>query len=86
MKNIYYNKNNDEVLKLFSTSKKGLAGKVVLEKQKEFGFNELPKAKQKGVFSILFDELCEPIVIILLLTVVISLFTRCFCDTFYCGN
>ena len=50
----FYNKNIDEIINFLNSDLKGLNKKEVLERQKEFGFNELPKPKQKTLLQIFF--------------------------------
>lgn len=52
---------NEEILGL-----KGLSASQVLQKQKAFGFNELPQSAKRNFFKIVFDVLKEPMLILLL--------------------
>lgn len=53
---------------------KGLSAKVVAKKQKEFGFNELPNRERKNILKIVLDLVTEPMIFLLLITVIIYFF------------
>ena len=80
MKNSFSNITVEEVLKALDTTKKGLTSAKVEALQKEYGLNALPKARKKTIPEILFKEIKEPIVLILLITIIISFFTQEYVD------
>jgi Ca2+-transporting ATPase len=45
---------------------KGLSGQAAAERLKEDGYNELPSQKKKNIFSIMFDILREPMLLLLI--------------------
>lgn len=69
-----------ELFKVLNSSKKGLRDEDVLRLQKEYGKNEIPQEKPKSILKILAEELKEPIVLILLVTIIISFFTQEYVD------
>ena len=80
MKNTFYNKDINEVLKILNTSKKGLKKEDVLKLQEEYGLNTLPKAHKETILEILWKEIKEPIVLILIMTIIISFFSKEYVD------
>ncbi len=64
--------NREEVLNLLKVNNNGLNSKEVLERQKEYGFNELPKEKKDTIFTIFLHEFKDPIVMILIITIIFS--------------
>ena len=57
----------------------GLEEEVVKEKQKEKGLNQLNKVKKEGFIEEFFEELTEPLILLLILTAIIYLYLG---DTF----
>ncbi len=53
---------------------KGLSGKEVAERQKKFGYNELPSRESKNIFKIIWGLVTEPMIFLLLATVVLYFF------------
>lgn len=78
--NYYLDK--EEVLKKLKTSINGLSSKEVLERQKRYGKNVLPKKKQDGIFKIFLRQIIDPIILILLVTIIFSFVTREYFDMF----
>ena len=71
----YYYQNLDDVIKEFKTDiNNGLTPKKVLERQKIYGRNIIPSQKKKSVFKIFFSGIFDPIVLLLLFTVIVSFF------------
>ena len=64
----------EEVYKRLNSSKKGLNIEQVEELQQKNGKNILPKKKSDSFFKIFFNELKDPIVILLLITALFSFF------------
>ncbi|MBI4065789.1 HAD-IC family P-type ATPase [Candidatus Kaiserbacteria bacterium] len=62
----WYAKSTQEVLEEFGTNEHGLSSAVAAQRVKEFGFNELPKAKMEGYFAIFFRQFASPLIYILL--------------------
>ena len=69
----FYNKNIDEIINFLNSDLKGLNKEEVLERQKEFGFNELPKPKQKTLLQIFLKQFLIPLMIILMVAAIASL-------------
>lgn len=78
--NTFHKQNIKEVLKNLKTRETGLKKEEVEKLRAKYGKNELPKAKEDTVIDILIREIKEPIVLILLATVLISFFTREYVD------
>lgn len=65
-----------DVLKEFHTSLNGKTSEEVILLQKKYGLNELPKAKKDSIFVIFLRELKDPIVMVLLATILLSFLTH----------
>ncbi len=63
-----------EILKKLKTTEKGLTREEVTVRQNQYGLNELPQKKGTSVFQILWEELTDPIVLLLIVTVFFSFF------------
>ena len=70
---MYYNKKNDEIFKELEITGEGLDEKEVLTRQKKFGKNILPKKKSDSIIKIFFNEFKDPMIILLLFVIIISL-------------
>ena len=68
----FYNVGIAEVLKKLQTSFNGLSTEEALDRLKKYGKNELPKKKNDGIIKIFFKQILDPIVIILLVTILFS--------------
>ena len=68
----WYSLDKDEVLKKLNVDKKGLTNKQVKENQTKYGLNVLPRKKRDTVFKIILREILNPIVMLLIVTVVFS--------------
>lgn len=68
----YYSISIDEVLKEFDTSREGLSDKEAEKRLKENGYNELRNKKPKTVFELVWKELTDPMILILLGAVLLS--------------
>lgn len=69
---MYYNKSINEVVKELESTNKGLTNEEALKRLKRDGLNELPRKKKKSVLKILFEELFNPIEVMLLITILLS--------------
>ena len=75
MKDNYYSLSSNEVIKKMKTNCTiGLSEKEVLVRQKKYGKNILPRKKNDSIIKIFFSGLIDPIVLLLIVTVVISIF------------
>lgn len=68
----YYQKNYEEVIQELNTNKNGLNKIEVDKRLKQYGKNELPTKKIDSFFKILVRQLKDPIVCILVITVIFS--------------
>ena len=70
---MYYNKKNDEIFRELEITGEGLNEKEVLTRQGKFGKNILPKKKSDSIIKIFFNEFKDPMIILLLFVIIISL-------------
>ena len=70
---MYYNKKNNEIFKELKITGEGLNEKEVLTRQGKFGKNILPKKKSDSIIKIFFNEFKDPMIILLLFVIIISL-------------
>ena len=68
----WYLKDSKEVIKALNSNINGLSSKEAKKRQKQYGLNILPKKKSDSIFKILFRQLNDPIVLLLVITVVFS--------------
>jgi len=68
----YYSKTKEEVLDLVSSNEKGLTSAEARKRLEENGKNELPQAKQDGIFKLFFSQFKDPMELILVVTVILS--------------
>ncbi len=73
MKDNWYLYSVKEVLEKLNVDKLGLTNKNVKLSQEKYGLNVLPKKKRDSIFKIILRELLNPIVLLLIVTVVFSL-------------
>ena len=72
--NSNYNEMNEyELLDYLETTHDGLTNQEALKRLVEYGKNELPKKKKESIIKIFFNELIDPIVILLLVAIIASL-------------
>ena len=69
---MFYNKEIEKIEKELETSSTGLEKKQVQERLKKYGKNILPKKKKDSVFKIFFNELRDPIVLLLIVAIIVS--------------
>jgi len=69
---MYYNKKIEVIEKELNTNIDGLTDAQVLERFEKYGKNILPKKKKDSVLKIFFSEFKDPIVILLLFTILVS--------------
>lgn len=68
----YYQLDKEEVLSQLSSSSEGLKDEDISTLQKQFGENALAEAKQRSKFSILFAQLNDVMILILIVAAVVS--------------
>ena len=73
MEEKWYNLKIDDVILKLKSSEDGLTEKEANDRLKKYGTNELPRKKTDGFFKIFGRQLLDPIVILLIITVVFSL-------------
>ena len=69
---MYYNKDIEKIEKELNTSLNGLRDEDVKERLAKYGKNTLPKKKKDSVLKIFLSEFKDPIVLLLLFTVIAS--------------
>jgi len=69
-----YNQEIKDALDEFNSSPQGLSEEYYQKNLSKFGLNELEKRKRKSLLGKLIKNLIEPIIIILFLAAVVSLF------------
>lgn len=67
-----YNKNTETVMEILKTSAKGLSQNEVIERQKKYGKNILPKKKLDSILKIFFNEFKDPMIILLIVAIIVS--------------
>ena len=70
---MYYNKSPEELEKELQASSKGLSKEEVIVRQQKYGKNILPKKEKDSVLKIFLREFKDPMVILLLVAIVVSL-------------
>lgn len=70
--NMFYNQNVENIYEELKTSKTGLSTNVARARIEKYGLNILPTKKRKSIIKIFLSEFKDPIVILLLLTVLFS--------------
>lgn len=69
---LWYKETIEETLSFFETTKEGLTANEVSKRLEKYGINTLPKAKTKNIFQIFVEQLNDPIIYILIITVILS--------------
>ena len=70
---MFYNKDIKEIEKELETDGNGLSHKEEKVRIKKYGKNILPKKKKDSIFKIFFNELKDPIVLLLLVAIIVSI-------------
>ena len=73
----------DEVFKYFNSSKKGLTQEEAQKRIKINGKNLIPKAKKKTIFETFVEQFKSPIILILFVSVILSIITKNYADSFF---
>ena len=71
----YYKLTQEETIESLKSNIEGLKKQEAEERLKKYGLNELPKKKKKSPIQIFFNEYKDPIVILLIVAAIISLFS-----------
>lgn len=77
---MWYSKNISDIYNELKSSKSGLSESEAVSRLNIYGRNELPKKKGKSIFSIIISELSSPIVLLLVFTVIVSIFLKEYTD------
>ena len=73
MEEKWYSLKAEDVIVKINSTEDGLAEKEATKRLEKYGKNELPKKKRDSVFKIFFRQMLDPIVILLIITIVFSL-------------
>ena len=77
---MFYNKNEEEVLLELKTTKEGLTTEEASARLNKYGKNELPKKKKDSIIKIFFNELKDPMIILLIVAIIASFVAREYID------
>ena len=75
-----YNKTIKEVLEKLKTTKEGLTSTEAKKRREQYGYNELPKKKNKSILGLFIGQFYNPIEIILLVTLLLSFIAKEYID------
>ena len=81
-KTLWFNKSIEEVFEKTKSSADGLTHEEATKRNEKFGNNVLPKKKPKSIFKMFFEELINPIVLILLVAMALSFVAKEWLDGF----
>ena len=73
----------DELFKYFNSSKKGLTQEEAQKRIKINGKNVIRKAKKKTLFETFVEQFKSPIILILFVSVILSIITKNYADSFF---
>ena len=76
MKENWYSLSKDEIYKKLKTGDNGLSYSESKKRLETNGKNMLPKKKKDSVFKIFFHELCDPMVLLLIVAIIASLVAK----------
>ncbi|MDD6387600.1 MAG: HAD-IC family P-type ATPase [Bacilli bacterium] len=65
-------KTENEIMEILKTNRNGLKQEEANERIKKYGLNELPKAKKDNIFKIFFSEFNDPIIWLLIVSIIFS--------------
>ena len=80
MNESYYSMSIEEIYQKLQSSGDGLTSREVFKRLEKNGKNELPKKKPDSVFKILFEEMMDPIVLLLIVAIIASIFVHEYVD------
>ena len=69
----YYSMNIEEAMQKLQTSEEGLSSREAKKRLEKYGLNELPKKKPDSIFKIIFREVTDPIILLLIVAIIASL-------------
>ncbi len=76
----YYQMNMKEVFEKFSTTKVGLTMDEYQKRVEKYGKNLLPKKKKDSIIKLIIEELFQPITLLLLVAIIVSLLVSEYTD------
>ena len=68
----FYQEEIEKIFENLKTSETGLSEKEAKERLLRYGKNELPKKKADSIFKIFFTQILDPIVLLLIVTIIFS--------------
>ena len=68
----YYSMNIEEAMQKLQTSEEGLSSREAKKRLEKYGLNELPKKKPDSIFKIIFREVTDPIILLLIVAIIAS--------------
>lgn len=77
---MWYLKNKEDIYKELNSNEKGLSTKQINDNLIKYGKNELPKKKKENVFQILLRQTIDPMIVLLIITVIFSLIIKEYTD------
>ena len=77
---MYYKKTIKDIEKELQTTHEGLSKKEAKERQEKYGKNILPKKKPDSIIKIFLNEFKDPMVILLIIAIIVSLIVGEFID------
>lgn len=78
--NNWYTQDSKKIIEELSSSLEGINNKEVEKRLVKYGKNELPKPKKDSIFEIMFREIKNPIVLILIVTIFFCLIVNEYVD------
>ena len=69
----YYKMNEKELYKEFHTSKNGISYEEYVRRVEKYGKNSIPKKKKDSIIKIIFREITQPITLLLIVAIVVSI-------------
>src|SRR5574344_2709108 len=75
-----HNKTEKEIFAATNSSIEGLTSEEALKRQTINGLNVLPKQSQETIFKIFLTQLCDPIIYILIVSIVLSFILKEYID------
>ena len=76
----YHTITEEETLKKLETTENGLDKEEVKKRQAQYGLNELPHKKQDSILKLFISQFQNPIELILVFTVIVSLLLKEYVD------
>jgi Mg2+-importing ATPase len=71
----YWSRRSDEILRELDSSENGLSGEKVEARLRQYGFNDIPKRRERTALSLLVSQLKDLLVIALIIASIVSFFT-----------